>query len=238
MNNVDDLPVVDHEIKVLNEMVPLSGLQLVELGCGDAAFSRTLVSRFANCRVVGLEVDLRQHQKNLLTPQDGLTFVHAGAQSIPFGDEVFDVAMMLKSLHHVPVSLMHQALNEAARVVKPGGYLYVSEPIYGGVFNDVLKLFHDEGEVRQAAQQALDEVQAENKAWTQVAQRRFKTMSLFPSFEDFEKRLIRVTYAEHSLDDETLAKVKKAFDAHMAADGATFSRPMHVRLFKRTHTPV
>ena len=233
MDNADDLPVVDHEIMVLDEMVHLPDLQIVELGCGEAALSRKLVSMFPRSQVVGLEVDLLQHQKNLLHPQDGLTFVHAGAQSIPFDDATFDLAMMLKSLHHVPIPLMQQALKEAARVVKPGGYLYVSEPIYGGAFNDVLKLFHDEGLVRRAAQEALDEVQAASQVWTQVAERRFTTMSLFPDFEDFEKRLIRVTYADHSLDSTTLTKVKNAFDQHLTSEGVSFARPMHVRLFKR-----
>lgn len=52
---------------------------------------------------------------------------------------------------------MAQALAEAARVLRPGGHLYVSEPVYAGPLNDVIGLFHDEREVRAAAQAALDE---------------------------------------------------------------------------------
>ncbi len=57
---------------------------------------------------------------------------------------------MLKSLHHVPVESMAQALVDAARVLRPGGHLYVSEPVYAGPLNEVVRLFNDEGKVRAA----------------------------------------------------------------------------------------
>ena len=52
---------------------------------------------------------------------------------------------------------MAQALGEVARVLRPGGHLYVSEPVYGGAFNEVIRVFNDEGVVRAAAQAALDD---------------------------------------------------------------------------------
>jgi SAM-dependent methyltransferase len=63
---------------------------------------------------------------------------------------------MLKSLHHVPIPLMDRALAEVARVLRPGGHLYVSEPVYEGPFNDIVRLFNDEAVVRAAAQRAVD----------------------------------------------------------------------------------
>ena len=41
-------------------------------------------------------------------------------------------------------------LGEIARVLKPGGVAYLSEPVYAVRFNDILKLFHDERVVREA----------------------------------------------------------------------------------------
>ena len=49
-----------------------------------------------------------------------------------------------------------EVLAEVARVVKPGGWFYVSEPIYGGALNQIVRLYNDEGTVRAAAQAALD----------------------------------------------------------------------------------
>jgi hypothetical protein len=103
-----DLPafLIEDEIKVLEALVPLAGQRSIELGCGNARLARTVLERFADSQWVGLEVDARQHAKNLAAPQDRLQFVAAGAQEIPFDTASFDLAVMLKSLHHVPLPLM------------------------------------------------------------------------------------------------------------------------------------
>ncbi len=84
---------------------------------------------YPNCKVTGLEVDAVQHAKNLFHLQRGIEFVEAGAQNVPFPDDAFDLALMLKSLHHVPIDLMDQALEEVARVLRTGSLFYVPEPI-------------------------------------------------------------------------------------------------------------
>jgi SAM-dependent methyltransferase len=224
--------LIDDELSLLAELVPLAGQRIVELGCGNAHLARTLLSRYPDSRVTGLEVDERQHAKNLASPQAGLDFVAAGAQAIPFPDASFDLAMMLKSLHHVPVALMAQALGEVARVLRPGGHLYVSEPVYGGAFNDVVRLFNDERVTRAAAQAALDEA-LRTPAWEQAAERRFEMPVQFRDFEEFERRLMRPTFADHRIDDAKRAVVRSAFESHGGADGVRFDRPMHVRLLRR-----
>ena len=151
-------PVIANELDLLSELVPLAGARLVELGCGAARLARELLERHPDAELVGLEVDERQLAKNLAAPQERLQFVGAGAEAIPFPDAHFDGALMLKSLHHVPMERMADALAEIRRVLRPDGWLYVSEPVYGGPFNEVVKIFNDEGVVRAAAQRALDGV--------------------------------------------------------------------------------
>ena len=228
-----DLPLIEDELDLLAELVPLAGQRIVELGCGAAALARTLLARYPTSHVTGLEVDQRQHAKNLASPQPHLEFVAAGAQAIPFPDVSFDLALMLKSLHHVPVDSMAQALGEARRILKPGGHLYVSEPVYSGPFNDVIRLFNDEGVVRTQAQAALDEA-IRAGGWTQAAERRFQTSVRFRDFADFEQRLMRPTFADHHLDEGKIAQVRAAFEPHQRPEGAHFVRPMHVRLLRRT----
>jgi SAM-dependent methyltransferase len=224
--------LIDDELDVLAGLVPLAGQDIIELGCGGAGLARALLVRHPDARVTGLEVDQRQHAKNLASAQAGLQFVAAGAQAIPFPDASFDLALMLKSLHHVPTPLLAQALREAARVLRPGGHLYVSEPVYGGPFNDVIRVFNDEGVVRAAAQAALDEA-LRTGAWEQVAERRFETPVRFKDFDDFEQRMMRPTFADHRIDDAKLAAARAAFAPHSGADGTYFTRPMHVRLLRR-----
>jgi SAM-dependent methyltransferase len=228
-----ELPLIEDELDLLAGLVPLQAQRIVELGCGAAALARALLERYPSAAVTALEVDERQHAKNLARPQPHLEFVAAGAQAIPFPDASFDLAMMLKSLHHVPVALMPKALGEARRVLRASGHLYVSEPVYAGPFNDLIRLFNDEGVVRAKAQAALDEAIGAG-GWTQVAERRFQTPVHFRDFADFEERLMRPTFADHRLDERKIAEVRAAFEPHLRADGAHFVRPMHVRLLRRS----
>jgi len=224
--------LVDDELDVLAELVPVAGRDIVELGCGAAKLARALLERHPDSRVTGLEVDERQHAKNLATPQPGLQFVAAGAQSIPVADASFDVALMLKSLHHVPMPLLAQALTEVARVLRPRGYLYVSEPVYDGPLNEVIRLFNDESAVRVAAQAAVDAA-LRIGVWEQVAEQFFEMPVSFMDFADFEQRMMRPTFADHRIDNAKLAEVSAAFVPHMKTDGAHFTRPMHVRVLRK-----
>jgi ubiquinone/menaquinone biosynthesis C-methylase UbiE len=228
----DTLPLIDDELELLAELVPLAGQDIIELGCGAARLARTLLERHPDSHVTGLEIDERQHAKNLATPQHGLQFIAAGAQAIPFPDASFDLALMLKSLHHVPLPLLAQALGEVARVLRPRGHLYVSEPVYDGALNEVIRLFNDEGVVRAAAQAVLDAA-LQSGAWQQVAERRFEVPVRFDDFADFEQRMMRPTYADHRIDDAKLAAVRACFEPHVGPDGARFTRPMHVRVLRR-----
>ena len=160
---------ISDELDLLQSLVDLDQHpRVIELGCGAAELSRKLLARCSGCDITALEVDERQHAKNLLNQMPRLQFVQAGAQSIPFLAEEFDLALMLKSLHHVPLDQMGQALSEVHRVLRPNGLLYVSEPVFAGALNEVMRLFNDEEQVRAAALRAL-KAAVFSGAWEQVS---------------------------------------------------------------------
>ena len=227
------MQLITDELNLLESMVPLDRpQQIIELGCGAAQLSRNLLARFPDCEVSALEVDERQHAKNLLAPEPRLHFAQAGAQAIPFAADRFDLALMLKSLHHIPLDLLQQALAEVHRVLRPGGLLYVSEPVFAGAQNEIMRLFHDEEQVRAAALRALQVVVASG-AWEQVSEVLFAMPVRYRDFAEFEQRLIAVTYLDHQLDATTLAAVRERFEPHMRANGAYFERPMRVNLLRK-----
>jgi SAM-dependent methyltransferase len=229
----DQLPSCPDELDLLAELVPLQQQAIIELGCGNARLARDLLLRFPACRVTGLEVDAVQQAKNSARPQAGLSLVSAGAEAVPFPDASFDLALMLKSLHHVPMPAMDLALKEIARVLRPGGFLYVSEPIYGGALNEIVRLFNDEGVVRPAAQAALDRALAGGSHWEAVTERRFSQPVSYIDFDDFAQRMLYPSFADHGINDAIVARVRAAFEPHVGPGGASFVRPMHVRLLRR-----
>jgi ubiquinone/menaquinone biosynthesis C-methylase UbiE len=229
--------LISEELDLLQSLVDLDQHpRIIELGCGAADFSRKLLVRCPSCEITGLEVDERQHAKNLLNRAQRLQFLQAGAQAIPFLNGDFDLALMLKSLHHVPLDQLDQALSEVHRVLRPNGLLYISEPVFAGALNEVMRLFHDEELVRAAAQRAIQKA-VRSGAWEQVGETQFEMPVHYRDFAEFEQRMIGVTYADHRLDDITLHAVRKRFEPHMTADGANFVRPMRAHLLRKLRTP-
>lgn len=234
--------MVSNELDVLAALLPLQqraqqGMELsvIELGCGGARLMREMLELRLATRCVGLEVDERQHAKNLSHPHAGLTFQLASATAVPHPNGSFDLALMLKSLHHVPLHDMARALDEVARVLKPGGWLYVSEPVYDGALNTIVKIFNDEGMVRMAAQLALDEaLDRHDSPWVALREERFEMPVRYANCTEFEQRMLFPTFADHRVDEPMLNAVRQAYAAHAAADGsAQFTRPMHVRLLQK-----
>ncbi len=225
--------LISDEADFLGKVVPLERARLIELGCGKADLARKLLQAGRIRSVLALEVDAKQHAANVAAPAPrDMSFVRAGAESIPAPDAQFDVAMMLKSLHHVPLPLLDQALAEIRRVLVPGGYLYVSEPVYAGEFNDIVKLFHDEGVVRAAAYEALRRAIA-GGSFEDAGEYVFDTALHFVDYDDFVNRIVRVTHSDMSRYDAVAAAVRTRFEPHLTSNGARFVRQMRVNVLRR-----
>ena len=140
------------EAEIYERLLTLDDKHILELGCGSAQITRNIATTGSGRKITALEVDEIAHNNNLqITDLPNVRFELSGAQQIPLDDESVDVAFMFKSLHHVPLDLMQPSMHEIKRVLKPGGHVYISEPIFDGDFNEVLRLFHDEQKVREAA---------------------------------------------------------------------------------------
>ena len=161
-----------------------------------------------------------------------MTFALAGAQEIPLDDDSVDVVFMFKSLHHVPIELMEPAMREIRRVLKVGGLAYISEPVFAGEFNEVLRLFHDEEKVREAAFGTVKKAVNEG-LFSLVEETFFNTPKQYESFAEFENHTINATHSQHSLDEKLYALVKKRFGTHLGEDGAHFLMPIRVDLLQK-----
>lgn len=221
------------EIEVMQEVLPFTDADVLELGCGRARWTRTIAENFPVNSVTATEVDKVQHEKNLLiTDLPKVKFMYAGAEDIPLPDNSMDIVIMLKSLHHVPTNMMEKALTEIHRVLRSGGLAYISEPVYAGAFNDILRLFNDEKMVREAAfntlKTAIDigDFKLEQEIF-------FQSKSEFDSFAEFEQRFLFPSHSNHKIDKALHEQVKAAVKPHLGPSGASFVSPHRVNLLKK-----
>jgi ubiquinone/menaquinone biosynthesis C-methylase UbiE len=222
-----------NEVKLMLAELPLDGASVLELGCGKAEKTRLLAETGRLKEIVALEVDDIQHQRNLqIIDLPQVHFRHGGAEAIPAADNSFDIVLMFKSLHHVPMECMDQALSEIARVLKPGGLAWISELVFAGDLNEVFRLFHNEKVVREAAFAAISK--AVDAGYLSLEKQLFfNTRSFFENFNQFDQRMIQVTHTSHQLEDELYQRVKDKFESYLTPEGATFFNPQRVDLLRK-----
>ncbi len=217
------------ESEIYQELLELDDKYILELGCGAAELTRTIATEGRNRQIMATEVDVIQHNKNILLPElNNVTFQLAGAEAIPVSDNTFDVVFMFKSLHHVPVKLMRQALTEVQRVLKPNGIAYISEPIFAGNFNNVLRLFHDEEIVRREAFLALNNA-VDTGVFALISETFFNLPLTFENFADFENKVLKSTHIEHNLPDNIYKQVEELFSKQ---ESGKFTVPIRVDLLQ------
>ncbi|MFZ4537687.1 class I SAM-dependent methyltransferase [Propionivibrio sp.] len=228
-----DADLLCDELEMIVAELPLTDALVLELGCGKAEKTRAIAQSGKIASILALEVDAIQHARNLqITDLPNVRFCQGAAEEIPADDTSFDIVMMFKSLHHVPINKMDLALSEIQRVLKPGGLAWISEPVYAGEFNEILRLFHDEKQVREAAFAAIQR-SVDDARFTLVRQCFFSSPSHFESFEHFEKRIIQVTHTNHQLSPEQYAAVRNKFEKHLSSQGADFRSPLRVDILRR-----
>ena len=215
---------------VIVETITVAGLRVVDVGCGDGYLSRHLARHGA--QVLGVEVSARQLAKaRAAEAVEGVTIVEGVAQHLPAEDASADVVVFFNSLHHVPVDGQEQALTEAARVLKTGGLLYVSEPIAEGPFFAMCRPVDDETEVRAHAYAALQ------AAAGFVSEREFTYIHTVRhrDFESFRERIVSANSEREAIVAAKDSALRQLFQqlATPCDDAWCFDQPMRVNLLRR-----
>ncbi len=104
----------------------LEGLPVLDIGCGDGAYSLLAWRHGAKVTVIDTsDAMLEAARVRAIVEGATIDFAHASAQSLPFASESFDVVFivtLLCLLNHASL-----AVREAHRVLRPGGRLIVGE---------------------------------------------------------------------------------------------------------------
>lgn len=93
------------------------GMRALDLACGTGDIAFELASRGA--RVTGLDITLRMLQLAARKKTANVDLVAGDMMALPFPSNAFDVVTTGYGLRNVPV--LHAAIAEVARVLKPGG---------------------------------------------------------------------------------------------------------------------
>ena len=217
------------DLDALTRIVEIAGLNLIEAGCGAGDTARGLAERGAT--VLAVEPDAVQAEKNRTAPSTpGVTFVEAGAEALPAEDASVDGVLFFRSLHHVPRELMNGALLEAARVLKPEGFLYVAEPGMEGSHFAMMRPFNDEFEVRTLAQQAL--AKCAQPLFEDTARYVYMQRPRHESFAAMVNKFSTLSYNPIRRELIEQAEVRKNFEAGNTADGYVFEQPMLVDIHR------
>jgi ubiquinone/menaquinone biosynthesis C-methylase UbiE len=222
-----------NEISVLQKMLKFDTAKVLELGCGAAEKTRMIADNTNVDSVIAAEVDAIAHQKNLATTDlEKVTFKAYGAEAIEEPDQSIDIVLMFKSLHHVPLDQLDGALLEIHRVLKPGGFAYISEPVFAGKFNDILQVYHNEQVVRQAAFDAISRCVTKGLFHLE-SEYFFQNRIQLASWDQYEESILDVTHTDHNLSAEQYTEVKKRFLASETDAGFVFDIPNRVDLLRK-----
>lgn len=127
MERLNDLVVEAADIR--------PGQRVLDSGCGFGGTLESINKRLTGMDLVGVNIDGRQlvYARKQVLPAAGnrVEFVAADACALPFPDASFDRALAVECVFHFPSRLAF--LKQAARLLKPGGLLALSDFVPGAL---------------------------------------------------------------------------------------------------------
>ncbi len=173
---------VESALEAILGAVSVDGKTIVDVGCGTGDVARALAEQGA--RVIGVD---RLEMLSKVEDDEGtarVEFLEGGSENLPVADASAGLVLFLASLHHVQAPQMTRAVDEAYRVLQPGGRVLFIEPIVECSYYLITRLAEDETEARRLAHGAIADA-----GRTGFQEEKEDFFYLERSLEDFRKLL-------------------------------------------------
>jgi ubiquinone/menaquinone biosynthesis C-methylase UbiE len=128
----------------------LENLKVLEVGCGDGRITADLFGGAGSLTAIDPDAGSIASARERIPDAD---FRVGSGECLGFPDDSIDVVLFTLSLHH---QNSHQALKEAARVLREYGQVLIVEPAIDSEISAICNLFNDETEVLNNAIEAIN----------------------------------------------------------------------------------
>jgi len=182
----------------------LDGLNILDIGCGIGEECRTFVAHGASATGIDPNPKVIEQAKD---KGGGADYITGTTQSTDFETGSFDLIYFGYSLHHIPD--MTGALEDAIRLVKPGGRIIILEPQADDPLYPVIRWLDDEKEVYQLAQQAIDKTVASGRV-KRLQTSLFATKYAYKSTKEIVEHMLQVD-DNRKVSEDTIKKVDEAY---------------------------
>ncbi len=115
---------------LLVEQIPAATGKLLDIASGTGTLTRAIKAAHPDYDVTGVDGDgdMLERARSYLAQEGALiTYDQALAQRLPYSDSTFDVVTSSLFFHHLTLADKSRALQEAYRVMRPGGVLLVAD---------------------------------------------------------------------------------------------------------------
>ncbi|MEO1670694.1 MAG: class I SAM-dependent methyltransferase [Cyanobacteria bacterium J06631_2] len=102
--------------------------KIIDLGCGTGSTTIMLKQAFPLAEVIGLDLSPQMLAMSEYKAQQGqldIEWVHGLAESTKFADAEFDIVTASLLFHETPTAIAQAVLEEAHRLLKPGGQVII-----------------------------------------------------------------------------------------------------------------
>lgn len=115
--------------EVLSAQIGDSPKAILDLGCSVGMSTSALQKLYPNATLTGLDLSpyflaVAQYKSQ---PHSAINWVHAAAESTGLPDASFDLVSSFLMFHELPAEASHQIIQEARRLLRPGGHLAIMD---------------------------------------------------------------------------------------------------------------